>query len=82
VVDAVRKSDAKRQDSKADRKLVEGSRWLMLKNRENVEGRDRVKLRRFPKLAVEEGGRHRLIRPSRLPEPRSRRSQTPFSTQS
>lgn len=50
VVDKVRTSEAKRQDNKADRKVVKGSRWLLLKNKKNVKGRDRVKLRELLKV--------------------------------
>ena len=45
VVDTVRSSEAKRQDNKADRAIVKGSRWLLLKNKQNLAGPDRVKLR-------------------------------------
>lgn len=45
VVDRVRVDEANRlRDDKPARKVVKGARWLLLRNRENVKGEDRVKL--------------------------------------
>jgi len=45
VIDRVRVDEANRlKDDKPARKVVKGSRWLLLRNRENVAKEDRVKL--------------------------------------
>lgn len=45
VIDRVRVDEANRlSDDKPARKVVKGSRWLLLRNRENVKPQDRVKL--------------------------------------
>lgn len=50
VVDRVRAAEARRQTSRGDRQLVKGSRWLLLRNAENLKREDRVKLKEL--LAV------------------------------
>ena len=46
VIDRVRVDEANRvKEDKAARKVIKGSKWLLLRNRENIENdRDRVKL--------------------------------------
>ncbi|MCP4547322.1 MAG: ISL3 family transposase [bacterium] len=45
VIDRVRVDEANRlQDDKPARKVVKSARWLLLRNRENVKPKDRVKL--------------------------------------
>jgi transposase len=46
VIDRVRVNEANRlRDDKPARKVVKGARWLLLRNRENVRPKDRVKLK-------------------------------------
>ena len=46
VIDRVRVHEANRlRDDKPARKVVKGARWLLLRNRENVRPKDRVKLK-------------------------------------
>jgi transposase len=45
VIDKVRTAEANRQTSRADRKVIKGSRWLLLRNRRNLQPRERVRLR-------------------------------------
>lgn len=45
VVDEVRSQEAARQQSRSDRELIKGSRWLLLRNRENLKKAERVRLR-------------------------------------
>jgi transposase len=46
VVDRVRVDEANRQESKAARKVIKSARWLLLRNKENIEKEaDRVRLR-------------------------------------
>ncbi len=46
VIDRVRVDEANRlKNDKAKRKVIKGPRWLLLRNRENVKPKDRVKLR-------------------------------------
>lgn len=49
VVDKVRTTEANQQTSRADRKVIKGSRWLLLRNAENLKRKDRVKLRELLK---------------------------------
>lgn len=45
VIDRVRVDEAKRlQDDEPARKVIKGSKWLLLRNRKNVSRKDRVKL--------------------------------------
>ncbi len=50
VIDRVRNREARRQTSKGHRQLIKGSRWLLLRNAENLKRRDRVRLKEL--LAV------------------------------
>ena len=50
VIDAVRISEAKRQTSRGERKVIKGSRWLLLRNAAGLKRTDRVKLKEL--LAV------------------------------
>jgi len=43
--DEVRRAEAARQRRRRERALVKGSRWLLLRNAENLKRADRVKLR-------------------------------------
>lgn len=45
VIDAVRISEAKRQTSRGERKVIKGSRWLLLRNADGLKRQDRVRLR-------------------------------------
>jgi transposase len=45
VVDAVRTAEAKKQTNKQERKVLKGSRWLLLRNADGLKRKDRVKLR-------------------------------------
>ena len=45
VIDPVRSAEAKRQTNRTDRKVIKGSRWLLLRNRGNLKHKDRVRLR-------------------------------------
>jgi transposase len=46
VIDRVRVDEANRlRDDKPARKVIKGARWLLLRNRENVKRKDRVKLK-------------------------------------
>jgi len=46
VIDRVRVDEAHRvRHDTAARKVIKGARWLLLRNRENVEAKDRVRLR-------------------------------------
>jgi transposase len=45
VIDKVRTAEANRQTSKADRKVIKGSRWLLLRNQENLKPQERIRLR-------------------------------------
>jgi transposase len=50
VVDAVRTAEARRAQSRGERQVLKGTRWLLLRNGENLKRQDRVKLREL--LAV------------------------------
>lgn len=45
VLDEVRSQEAAKQQSRGDRELIKGSRWLLLRNKENLKKPERVKLR-------------------------------------
>jgi transposase len=45
VIDKVRTAEAKRQTARAERQVIKGSRWLLLRNAENLKRKDRVRLR-------------------------------------
>jgi transposase len=45
VIDKVRATEAKRQTNRGDRKVIKGSRWLLLRNSGNLKRKDRVRLR-------------------------------------
>jgi len=49
VIDTVRTAEANRQTHRADRQVIKGSRWLLLRNAENLKRQDRVKLRELLK---------------------------------
>lgn len=44
VIDEVRRQEAARQEGRRERAVVKGSRWLLLRNAENLKRADRVKL--------------------------------------
>lgn len=48
MIDEVRREEAARQHSRRERALVKGSRWLLLRNAENLKRADRVKLGVLP----------------------------------
>jgi transposase len=50
VIDKVRTVEANRQTRKADRKVIKGSRWLLLRNGENLKPEERVKLKELLKV--------------------------------
>ena len=50
VIDKVRTAEADRQTSRADRKVIKGSRWLLLRNQENLKPSERVRLRELLKV--------------------------------
>jgi transposase len=45
VVDAVRTAEARSVQSRGERQVLKGSRWLLLRNAENLKRQDRVKLK-------------------------------------
>lgn len=45
VIDAVRTAEARRQTSRRQRRVIKGSRWLLLRNGENLKRDDAVRLR-------------------------------------
>lgn len=45
VIDKVRTAEANRQTHRGERQVIKGSRWLLLRNAENLKRRDRVRLR-------------------------------------
>jgi transposase len=45
VVDAVRTAEARRAQSRGERQVIKGSRWLLLRNGENLRRQDRVRLK-------------------------------------
>lgn len=45
VIDEVRGAEAKRQQQRRDREVIKGSRWLLLRNAENLKPPERIKLR-------------------------------------
>ena len=45
VIDAVRAAEARRQMSRAERQVIKGSRWLLLRNGANLKRADAVRLR-------------------------------------
>lgn len=45
VIDKLRSTEAKRQTNRGERQVIKGSRWLLLRNRENLKRKDRVRLR-------------------------------------
>ena len=50
VIDKVRTAEADRQTSRADRKVIKGSRWLLLRNQPNLKPEERVKLKELLKV--------------------------------
>jgi len=50
VVDAVRTAEARRAQSRGERQVLKGSRWLLLRNGVNLKRQDRVKLRELLKV--------------------------------
>jgi len=50
VIDKVRTAEANRQRHRAERQVIKGSRWLLLRNAENLKRRDRVRLRELLKV--------------------------------
>lgn len=50
VADAVRTAEARRVQSRGERQVIKGSRWLLLRNGQNPKRKDRVKLKEL--LAV------------------------------
>lgn len=49
VIDAVRTDEARRQTSRGERRVIKGSRWLLLRNAENLKRDDAVRLRELLK---------------------------------
>lgn len=49
VIDAVRGAEARRQTSRGERQVLKGSRWLLLRNGENLKRGDAVRLRELLK---------------------------------
>jgi transposase len=45
VVDKVRTAEANKQTHRGERQVIKGSRWLLLRNGENLKRQDKVKLR-------------------------------------
>jgi transposase len=45
VIDAVRSQEVQRQHERREREVLKGSRWLLLRNAENLQRPERVKLR-------------------------------------
>lgn len=45
VINPVRTAEARRQTSRRERKVIKGSRWLLLRNASGLKRQDRVKLR-------------------------------------
>ena len=50
VVDAVRTAEARRAQSRGERQVIKGSRWLLLRNGENLKRQDRVRLKELLKV--------------------------------
>jgi transposase len=50
VVDAVRTAEARRVQSRGERQVLKGSRWLLLRNAGNLKRQERVKLRELLQL--------------------------------
>lgn len=50
VIDAVRAAEARRQTSRGERQVIKGSRWLLLRNGENLKRDDAVRLRELLKV--------------------------------
>jgi transposase len=50
VVDEVRTQEVRRQPDRRGREVIKGSRWLLLRNAENLKRDDRVRLRELLKL--------------------------------
>jgi len=50
VIDPVRTAEANRQTHRAERQVIKGSRWLLLRNAENLKRKDRVRLRELLKV--------------------------------
>ena len=45
VIDEVRSQEAQRQHERREREVIKGSRWLLLRNAENLKRQDQVKLK-------------------------------------
>lgn len=56
VIDTVRTAEANRQTHRADRQVIKGSRWLLLRNAENLKRQDRVKLRESRRAGIHPQG--------------------------
>jgi transposase len=50
VIDAVRSAEARRQTSRGERQVIKGSRWLLLRNGENLKRDEAVRLRELLKV--------------------------------
>lgn len=50
VIDEVRAQEVRRQHERREREVVKGSRWLLLRNAENLKRDDRVRLRELLKV--------------------------------
>ena len=50
VIDEVRTQEAARQHDRGQREVIKGSRWLLLRNGENLKRQDRVKLRELLRI--------------------------------